>query len=1392
MNRIYQGRAINCELYSESSSSWEALPNWEQVVWDHHELFQDAVNYYVMALLALATDSTNPISPIKKRLAETDSSGEPTTQQVWLPFRRKGATRQGMRDSVGKYICPTKKEPTPDDCYKEILSGNSTNSKILDEALTQLLEACKGGGGKIRNASPEFHPLFCDSDTTANFKNDPLMLKRNWDQEALPFVLHNPAITFKSSELDKFNVHSIATPNNREPILGRVKAVKLLGKALKLLVKEKLIDKSKENHYHKLIDAKPDDFELLNYGGSSAKGAVKIRLYALLIFQHVEKSNETFEAFKQSFPAPKPSAAPPKPKDFSKLPDDPVNVSRGSRGYVFKSFTALDCWKTDGTSKASWKKFDFAAFEEALKALHQVDEKKKEREAEADKLTHRKKCMLNEETWKSSGESEEAAPFVLQGDPRIERLEELLGTDLAEEYEIAEGQSIAYGLHPRTIRGFWDLKRKWNKICPAGIDFSKKDQEALIAILRDHQKQNSETMGSARIFDALIEEKNWLIWQEPASADIESWRKKAKLKKNATFADNPLQALTDFRLLERDIERFKEPISFTPADPVCSRRLFYFSDAESFSRGGKFGHQPNETAVVVPLAIKELAQFSKQRVKLSYSAPRLLRDQLRTDAGEDLTAAPFSQPMMVALGVPSVLKQDIHKYPVSLMPSVQDSGKKRILLNFPIDLDTDPLIKKLGLSQRWTKQFAAFDNKNFYLYWPSLIKKLKSVPNKWWWDALDDFQCMAVDLGQRDAGAFAVLDVKANHSFGPKPSRLIGSNGSGKGAKKWAAAVSEMGMIKLPGEDAMIMQLGKLVPEPYGEKGRLATEQEWKDACVFCEKLGMNPSDIVGDDKSTFSFPELNDRLLFVFRRARTNLAKLQSYSWRLKDKEKAAAADKEIRESPELSLALQAAKAKTPDLLAANAIKTAEDLRSLMPELLTELANRILPQRTKIWEWVAHHSSKNSFMLRRTLPGISPIKRKLMGQRGLSIRRIEQLENLRINAQSLNRALMQTPGLKPVLGKTTRGIELPDPCPEILEKLDRLKEQRVNQTAHMILARALGLKLKSPSNPKVDRKQKDIHGEYEKFRAPVDFIVIEDLSRYLSSQGRSKSENSRLMKWSHRAIRDKLIELCEPYGMSVVESTAAYSSRFCSRTGTPGFRVEEVSPVHASKWPWKKDLEDYKKITKGELSPSRDRKNRIFKVHQLFEILGDINKERKGKTPRTLLVPRPGGPVFIPASGKSMQADINAAINLALRAVASPDAHDIHHRIRTAKTDSGFVSRTDTKRENARFEKNRAITFRSEKDQESLSKDRNPNFFIDQASVAEFDQASLEGESIAISSGRGIWGTLRKNEWYIVNKLNNDRLQDKWGLTRLLDESPTTSADSKPLAADEEDQIPM
>src|SRR5207248_10178657 len=134
----------------------------------------------------------------------------------------------------------------------------------------------------------------------------------------------------------------------------------------------------------------------------------------------------------------------------------------------------------------------------------------------------------------------------------------------------------------------------------------------------------------------------------------------------------------------------------------------------------------------------------------------------------------------------------------------------------------------------------------------------------------------------------------------------------------------------------------------------------------------------------------------------------------------------------------------------------------------------------------------------------------------------------------------------------------IPDPCPDILKRLSEIREQRVNQIAHMIIAEALGVRSTGHAHTDEDRIRRraaDVHGEYERFRPPVDCIVREDLSRYLSNQGRAKSENSRLMEWCHRQVNGKVKELAEPFGSPGLESAAAWSSRCSSSSGIARFR---------------------------------------------------------------------------------------------------------------------------------------------------------------------------------------------------------------------------------------------
>ena len=427
--------------------------------------------------------------------------------------------------------------------------------------------------------------------------------------------------------------------------------------------------------------------------------------------------------------------------------------------------------------------------------------------------------------------------------------------------------------------------------------------------------------------------------------------------------------------------------------------------------------------------------------------------------------------------------------------------------------------------------------------------------------------------------------------------------------------------------------------------------------------------------------------------------------------------------------------------------------------------------------------------LLRQTSDRTGPKDAKLRGQRGLSIARIEQLSELRRRWQSLNQSLRRPIGERPLTASEMRNDPIPDPCPDILNRLENIREQRVNQTAHLILAHALGLKLRAPQMSRDHRLATDTHGEYQVANAPVDFIVLEDLSRYLSEQGRARSENTRLMKWCHRAILHKLKMLAEVFGLPVLETPAAYSSRFCCLTGVAGFRATEVSWEDREKFPWRDLLEtDRVKLDQESLSVDRNKskkeaiERRRAEVDSAQRIFADLERISISDRPhRTLLAPRSGGAVFVPAkdmveTGKGLrktrpiQADLTAAVNLALRAVASPACAAVHHRLRTERKKQAIVTR-----EPRRFGKEK-VAIVPEKEG-GLPKERNSNFFYDRAGVAEFGRARLgldaEEASFIYASAPALWSKVndRTWQWQRCHTLNAERMR-RW--------------------EDKEDQIPM
>lgn len=1374
MKRIYQGRVSKVEICKTGANGkleedWEELQNWEEVLWEHHVLFQDAVNYYVIALLALSTDPDSHAYKTLNQISSKDENGDQSSDGVWERFRRKGEWRIGMRESVGKYLCPNKKEPTLKNCLKAALNGNTTEPEILNLALQELLEICEGDSA-IQKKGREMLPRFCRKSYNGSFPKSRASLDRIQNEkklrETLCLLQSNEEIREFAMEVELSWVVNLA--QGKEPHVGEqsrkrlIKSVehflqvfggnaktKMGDKVFTFLKESKCAEEMLQDIKSKIKALDSAQFPVIHRNVSSNVD----RSEGLLLFKYFP-SEFTKGLLEISFPPEEQGKTEDSIEDpFLRFGDDPILLARQERGYVFPGFTST----SEDAGEMNWIEFDIHAFKEALKALHQVDQKTEERDKQRKVLEYRLACMENRAKWKHKGEEEVEGPPILRGDPRVERLEAILKTELAEEYEATEGQSTAYGLQPRTIRGFHELREKWNK--------TKSDGDALLKLLRDYQTANPELVGSIRLYEELLKEENWIIWQIPSEETISQWRQDSNIPKDAHFADDPLQALTEKNLLERDIERLKEPIRFTPADPVFSRRQFYFSDVCKFTHRGEFKHVPNRLAVIVPVAMKTGETIERKTIRISYSAPRLLRDQLRSNENEKLSQAPFLQPMMEGLGLEFELHQKkMETHAVSLMPEMQCDGEKRFLLNFPIELDTEKLQGALGKSEIWDKQFANYNKKRFYLHWPETIKDKDRQSEHWWWKSLQHFKVLGVDLGQRDAFGYAVQDCRSNYTFRNrtgkvKPSRVFGKIQTENSEEIWSAALIEQGLFRLPGEDAKQLTESGFKEEKSGKKGRMSTVEEWHKALSLCQDLEVEPSEWLGVDSRRYSFPELNDKLLIVFRRAQSKLARLQRLSWQIRDENNQQDALKEIEESEDLLNLLNQSGTSDPDIIFHELEKALNERKEKLPILLCKLANLILPLRGRKWEWVTHPSSSESHILRQTEPGTDTHRKRIMGQRGLSMGRIEQLEELRRRAQALNRALMHKAGKKPKFGRSTKGAESPDPCPEILEKLDHLKEQRVNQIAHNILALALGVRLKVPSKDKDLRKQKDIHGEYEKFREPVDFIVLEDLSRYLSSQGRSRHENSRLMKWCHRAILDKLKELAEPYGIPILETNAAYSSRFSSKSGGVGFRGVELNPSHKEKWPWKRALEtasDPLALQKLQATKRRE----VINIQQLFHKLDQLNQGRKGSKPRTLFAPLPGGPLFFTSKGEVMQADVNAAANLVLRAVAQPNCHEILSRIRSQQKGDKLQVRRDTKREQARWQEEYEITETKEVASQDTKQSNMPNLFVDLDKVSKYDKLTIQDhEQLPVATSRGIFGSLRDKEWEIINKLNQKRI---------------------------------
>lgn len=1347
--RLYQGRVEAVE--ADPPATLETL-------WDHHKLFQDAVNYYLVALAALAAPGgDSPMSQLRGRVAS-----------AWLPFARGARRYQGLRDSLRPFLSGGACEGDIDGAFAAVLAGNPTSPAILAAAVDALAGKLKGASA-VQQRGKDRWPMFCDPAFSGTFPGDKRKLDREAAKQWLPCFLHDAATTAATARA-RLELHLFANIAQGHPPYEGERARQRLKDAVAAFRGQ--ADGPSLDRCERAIAGAEPEFPAYRAGGAGPEVRLA-RLNAFLLLKYVEASDFTLRLLRDRYPVPRRDANPaPAPGEPPPSAQNSIRRARGDRGYVFPAFTSLPAWGGDGGGPR-WKEFDIAAFKEALTTVNQVQQKTTERKERADKIQEaldwmEAKAGARPPRVDAEDEGEEPQIHRLDGDPRWPLVKKLLAEELADEQYLAEGEVIPYGLRRGTLRGFAELREKWRQVVRAGQAPTPEAEAKLLDITAQFQTAKRNGVGSVNLFRALTQAKYWPLWQEPTAAE-------ARERAGHGFAADILSAHRQYLECQAEAERLREPITFTPADAEYSRRQFRFSDLSGRSKSkhlsgaisGRFG-------VEVSLARQDAAgHWAKSRAILRYTAPRLLRDRLRCTGHEDLEHAAWLAPMVAAFNPPEPAAQNLAKAPVGLLPD-RPNGNLRVLLNFPLKLQPDSLLFRCD-SFDWEPQFAAFGTRGqkqrFYLRWPpqATDQQNRAVP---WWQSRQEFTCLAVDLGQRDAGGFAVLRARAEPpaTAGRGPERLIGDDGD----KKWFASLAACGLMRLPGEDAKVWRGEQWAQEYSGEKGRMPESGETTAAEEIVRDLGEGSGDWFGETAARLSFPEQNTVLLRAFGRTQWELARCHRWLWMLRDEQKRPRALGEIREldasGPRADWrgwAQSDERARIEDALG----KEIERLSQLLPSKLEAIADRCLPLRGRRWAWQSRTDRESAGARRHQLApvGDAPCRPRLAGQRGLSMERIEQIGRLRRCCQSLNKALQREPGAAPPIAKDLRAHPLPEPCPEILAKLDRMKRQRVNQTAHWILAEALGVRPRPHAAPPAERAARDQHAEYERVpgREPVDFIVLEDLSRYRTSQDRPRRENGRLMQWCHRQILAKVMELAEPFGICVLETAPAYSSRFCSRTGAAGFRAVDLTTAAMDQWPWREALGD----------PGADHHQEIA---VLLAWLRAANAGRGSKKPRCLLAPDRGGPLFVSladrrrdAKGSAdgqpppywvMQADINAAINLGLRAIAAPDAADIHLRIPTEVKEGQISARARSEREKARWRGGPTkIEPAGREDFAALLKDsRQPNFFVDMAGLAEFDRARIEGMATPVASGRGLWTRVRQREWEVCREINEWRMQ-RW-----------------------------
>jgi IS605 OrfB family transposase len=195
---------------------------------------------------------------------------------------------------------------------------------------------------------------------------------------------------------------------------------------------------------------------------------------------------------------------------------------------------------------------------------------------------------------------------------------------------------------------------------------------------------------------------------------------------------------------------------------------------------------------------------------------------------------------------------------------------------------------------------------------------------------------------------------------------------------------------------------------------------------------------------------------------------------------------------------------------------------------------------------------------------------------------------------------------------------------------------------------------------------------------APCHAIVIENLENYRPEETRTRRENRQLMTWSSSKVKKYLSESCELNGLHLRQVHAGYTSRQDSRTGAPGIRCSDkpvkvfiaimktrIGKINVSLEKGGTEEDKYLKAEFDRWNENEkiwtDKCGEKWKLEENKWKLDGGTRHKNVNEPHPVRIPQKGGEIFVSADAESplkngIQADLNAAANIGLRALLDPD----------------------------------------------------------------------------------------------------------------------------------------